>query len=281
MIFPILKRLKENPPVIMDGAMGTMLQSKGLSPGTPSSLWNHEKPEEVKKVYEAYIEAGSELILTNTFTLGHNFNSNIIRLWVNLAQEAKKGDRHLIYVGGSIGPLSIADTSARSIYEKYLECFENNAIDLIVLETMISKKEIAQFLRVYNQSKKIPLMVMMTVNEKGYLPSGENFEEVVSFLNEKEVPIIGFNCSLGPQSLYPYFQTLKKLTDAFIAIKPNAGMPIQKNNQISYPLNPQEFTQWGKRFIDEGVNLIGGCCGTTPEMINNLKLCSQKISRNR
>lgn len=266
---PILEKLKNNV-LIMDGAMGTMLQAKGLPPGIPSSFWNREKPEEVLRIHKAYIKAGSEMILTNTFTLGANFNNNIIELGVNLAKEAKKGDRHLIFIGGGIGPLSIADSSSHSIYEKYLECFEENGVDLIVLETMTSKKEIEKFLEIYNQSKKIPLMVMMTINEKGLLPSGENFEEVVSFLNEKEVPIIGFNCSLGPESLYPHFKILKKLTDAFIAIKPNAGIPVQRDNQIIYPLSTQEFAKWGKRFIDEGVNLIGGCCGTTPRMMQEL-----------
>ena len=286
----------------MDGAMGTMLQSRGLPVGVPSALWTLERPEEVLKVHQKYVDAGAEVIFTNTFMGG--FIREMNQQAVRLAREAG-GEK--VYVAGDVGPLGKKMDNASDVYHEQIEALVSAGVDLIALETMTNRKEIEIAVQAAKShtNDKTPLLVSMTVTEKGLLPSGENPIDLVPFLEKNGVAIIGLNCSSGPESIYPVFRKLRKKTKKFISIKPNAGLPSfpsplrgegqgegdtrRKNTlpptpspqgrggDLSYPVDDEPFAQWAKRFIDEGANLIGGCCGTTPETIRKM---AKVLSRN-
>ncbi|MBI4412550.1 MAG: homocysteine S-methyltransferase family protein [Deltaproteobacteria bacterium] len=266
----LIQQLKKKI-LLMDGAMGTILQGRGLPPGVPSVLWTLERPEEVKKVHQAYLDAGAEVIFTNTFTASRNYVTDvetINRTAVRLAREVA-GDK--AWVAGSVGPLGKKTDDAAKIYREQIEALVSAGVDLIALETMTNRAETEIAVRAAKPyiNDKTPLLVSMTVTKSGLLPSGENPLALVSFLEQNGVAIIGLNCSEGPESIYPVFQKLQKQTQLPIAIKPNRG--------IDRTMADDEFVRWGKRFVDEGANLIGGCCGTTPETIRKLAQIIQKM----
>ncbi|MBI2340675.1 MAG: homocysteine S-methyltransferase family protein [Deltaproteobacteria bacterium] len=296
----LLEQLKEKI-LLMDGAMGTILQSRGLPVGTPSALWTLERPEEVKKVHQEYVSAGAEVIFTNTFTAsrkyiesskippgpplskggkqklpplekggGGGFVREINHTAVQLARETA-GDKG--WVAGSVGPAGNAEN-----YREQIEVLAQAGVDLIALETMTNQKETeiaVKAAKSYIINDKTPLMVSMTVNERGLLPSNEDPLLIIPFLEKNGATIIGLNCSEGPESIYPVFKKMQKQTQLPISIKPNTicnsphpPLKLRGGERGSY--SDDEFVQWAKRFIDEGANLIGGCCGTTPETIRQM-----------
>ncbi len=236
----IITVLKKGP-LVMDGAMGTLLQSRGLPLNTPADIWNIEKPDEVLKVHQEYIKAGSRLIFTNTFC----GMPEMIPAGCALARKAA-GEK--TFVAGSLGP-------TENLNEKTIELLLKQQIDLVVFETMtkhsILEAAVKTTQRINKKIKKIPIMVLMTLTRDGLLPSGEDPLRSVAWLENQNVEIVGLNCSFGPELMFPVFEKIKQTTKCFVAVKPNEKIEA-------------------KRFIEAGANLIGGCCGTTPEDIREL-----------
>lgn len=252
--------------ILMDGAMGTLLQSRGLPPHTPSDLWNIERPDEVLKVHREYSEAGSRMILTNTFC----GNKDSIKKGIELALSARNQagamnsapTNRAVFVAGDLGP--------GNHDESILKIFADSQIDLMVFETMTNLKEMEKLITTMRYLKKLlPLMVMMTLDREGNLLSGETLNQAGALLEEKGIDIIGLNCGFGPEHLYPYFLKLKKMTKSFLAIKPNSRESV----------NPEIFAEWMRKYVDAGANLIGGCCGTTPQHIQ--RAANTFINRSR
>ncbi len=231
-------------PTLMDGAMGTMLQARGLPKGQASAVWNITNPVAVKKVHEEYIKAGSQIIFSNTF-----YGSlEEIKAGILLAEECVKTHTHIL-LGGSL-------TEQENLEEK-IKILSSHTIDYLVLETLTNLKGIRKGVEsAHKMAPTLPLMVLMTLNEKGQLASGEPWELAVDELNQAKTAVVGFNCSFGPDHLYPHFLELKRRTKKLVAIKPNTGS-----------ITPHSFSDWIKKYIDAGVDFIGGCCGTTPEDI--------------
>lgn len=273
----LLQKMK-NQVIVMDGAMGSYLLSQGFSLDTPLELLNVTRPEVIQKIHQEYQEAGAEILFTNTFGASRNRLSSfadqikeINQKGVWLARQAAKGKA---WVAGDIGPIGtrakpftkMTRLEAKRIFQEQAELLIKTGVDLIAVETQTSHAEMMTALEAITEviPQDLPLMISMTLSEQGFLPSKEDPLISAAALAKKGVQIIGLNCSYGPESLFSVFKTFKKKTNLPIAIKPNAGLP---DSHGLYSETPQSFTQWGKRFKENGANLIGGCCGTTPKYI--------------
>lgn len=263
--------------LVLDGAMGTLLQTRGLKLGVPADLWNIEKPEKVLNIHQSYLSAGAQIIFTNTFM---GIDPNCTKEGVRLAKQARlrqaslhqAANNHDVWVAGSLGPAGVGAEQIKILLRE--------GIDLLVLETLTDAEKIrtALDLAKKNVAGKIPILVMMSLAKDGNLGGGTNPLDLIADLEKMEKCMIGYNCSYGPEHLWEPFLKLKQKTRLPIAIKPNAGLPVQKNGQWAYTMSPDEFASWGKKFREAGAKLVGGCCGTTPEAIKKL---STKIESNR
>lgn len=281
-MIPFLEALKAGTPFLMDGGMATLLQKRGLPPHTPSDPWNLTHPEEVKKVHREYVGAGSRFLLTNTFgasknrlaALGlENSLEAINAAGVALCREAANGRA---YVGGSVGPIgntqypfdSLSFYEAAEIYQEQIFHLLKAGVDAIVLETQFSAKEIKTATVVADDlcQKKIPILLSMTVNQNGLLLSGEDPAELLPYLEETHVSVVGFNCA-EPRFIERAIRKCAPQTPLSIAAKPNAGLPSADGQ---YAIQPEEFADEMKKAVQLGARLVGGCCGTTPAHIKAL-----------
>jgi 5-methyltetrahydrofolate--homocysteine methyltransferase len=272
-------------PLIMDGAMGTMLQARGLAFGTPPDLWNLENPQAVLAVHQEYIEAGAKIILTNTFgssqnrLASHHAGEKLEALNKAGVQLARQAALEKVFVAGSIGPLGsreirfsdIPSPEALSMFQQQAQILADNGCDCIILETMTNHEEISLALEAINDVVPLgyPLLLSMTTSPIGILPSGQDPLSIAHAYQDR-LTAVGLNCAFGPEDMFPIFQRFRSSLNLPLLIKPNAGLPIRKNDNLIYPLKPSEFAQWGKQFRDAGADLIGGCCGTTPQFISAL-----------
>lgn len=250
--------------LVLDGAMGTLLQTRGLKLGVPADLWNIEKPEEVLNIHQNYLLAGAQIIFTNTFM---GTNPNCTKQGVRLARQAcleQVAKNHDVWVAGSLGPAGVGAEQIKILLRA--------GIDLLVLETLTDAEKIRVALDLAKKivAGDIPILLMMSLAKDGNLACGTNPLDLIADLEAMEKCMIGYNCSYGPEHLWEPFLKLKQKTRLPIAIKPNAGLPVQKNGQCSYTMSPDEFATWGEKFREAGAKLVGGCCGTTPEMIKKL-----------
>ncbi len=282
---PLLDRLKTEI-LLLDGSMGALLQTRGLPAGYAPDLWNLERPQEIQRVHAEYVEAGSDIILTNTFGSSrlrlreYDAEHRIIeinRAGVDLAQRASHGRA---YVAGDIGPsgTTIApfgdlpfDEAVKLFYEQARILLEAGC-DLIAIETMFDIQEMRAALIGTREAVggRIPIMALMTFNSDGITDSGSDPETSASVLEGFGVDILGLNCSVGPEAMVPVVARLGQTTNTFIAVEPNAGLPIHRDGRTVYPANAEEVAKFAPSFVEAGANIIGGCCGTTPDYIRLL-----------
>ncbi len=271
--------------LIADGAIGTMLYAKGVYINRCFDELNLSNPAVVSSVHAEYVKAGANIIETNTFganrlklkSFGYEDKlADIIREGVNLA---KKEAQNFAYVAGSIGPIGLkvepyGKITLNECYEYFFETAENliqNNVDLIVLETFPGLAQLKEAIKaVRDIDKDIPIIAEVTLNDEGNTIYGETPENVARILNDLPVDIIGANCSVGPALLLESLAKFKTYTKKFISAMPNAGMPRVVDGRFIYLSSPEYFAEYTKRFIEIGINIIGGCCGTTPEHIKRM-----------
>ena len=282
---PLLERLKYEV-LLLDGSMGALLQSRGLPAGYAPDLWNIEKPQEIQAVHTEYVNAGSDIILTNTFGASrlrlseYNAQDRIREINFQAVELAQRASRGKAYVAGDIGPsgTTIApfgdlpfDDAIAIFYEQAKLLLEAGA-DLIAIETMFDIQEMRAALIGVREATngRIPLMALMTFNMDGITDSGSDPETAASVLEGFGVDIMGLNCSVGPEAMVPVVSRLGQTTDTFIAVEPNAGLPVHRNGETLYLTGAEEVAKFAPSFVEAGANIIGGCCGTTPEYIRIL-----------
>lgn len=280
-----MERLKSEI-LLLDGSMGALLQSRGLPAGYAPDLWNLERPQEIQHVHSEYVNAGSDIILTNTFGSSRlrlreydaeNRIVEINRAGVELAHRASRGRA---YVAGDIGPsgTTIAPfgdlpfDEAVGIFYEQARILVDAGCDLIAIETMFDIQEMRAALIGTREAVggRIPIMALMTFNTDGITDSGSDPETSASVLEGFGVDILGLNCSVGPEAMVPVVARLGQTTSTFIAVEPNAGLPIHRDGRTIYPANAEEVAAFAPRFVEAGANIIGGCCGTTPDYIRLL-----------
>ncbi len=272
----LIKRLSREV-LILDGAMGTYLQTRGLPQRYPPDLWSIERPEEVQRLHEAYIEAGADIILTNTF------GANRLRLdpfgWgakvfdlnrasVGLAKTAAKGKA---LVAGDVGPLAHVGArsarfsrreEARSVFAEQVEALISAGVDLLAIETISDMGEMeAAVGAAKSVAPDLPILASLTFTRDGKLRSGEGPATAARALEAMGVQIVGANCSFGFGSLLPICEEMAAATALPLAMKPSAGVPPAS------PPSANQVEEYARRFVEAGANVVGGCCGVGPAML--------------
>ena len=277
---------------IFDGAMGTMLQEGGLKAGGCPELMNIEQPEVVRKIHEAYIEAGATMIETNTFgasslKLDHyGLEDRVAELnqaAVRIAQEASRGRAKIV---GSLGPTGrfitpLGDLDFEEAYQSFYEqakALADAGADYLIFETCIDIQEMRAGLLAAKDATKLPIICQLSYSEDGRSVTGTDPQTAAVTLEALGADIIGVNCSLGPQELVPIVQTLADNCSVPISVLPNAGMPRLENGKTIFPMQPDEFASWGTKLVAAGATYLGGCCGTTPAHIKALAAAVQDLS---
>ena len=281
--------------LFLDGGMGTLLQAEGLLPGELPETWNAKRRETVINIHRQYFEAGSDIVLTNTFGANaikfhDDFYSleNIIKQAVaNVHEGAKKCNKSKeeYCVALDIGPTGklmepMGDLSFEEAYNTFAEVMQYGkeaGADLIHIETMSDTYELKAAVLAAKESTNLPVFATMIFNENGKLLTGGDVPSAVSMLEGLRVDAIGLNCGMGPKQMLPILKEMRKYTSLPIVVKANAGLPKQKNGETYYDVNPEEFANAMAEIVEEGGCVIGGCCGTTPEHISEMKkMCGNK-----
>lgn len=271
----------KNNVVAFDGAMGTMLYTKGVYINRVYDELNLSQPEIVKDVHKAYLEAGAMVLETNSFGANkfklapHGLADKVEAINYQAAKLAKKVATDKAYVAGSIGPLGIRlEPWGKTSVEEAEEAFSEQAkgllaggVDLFVLETFYDLNEIHQAIKAIKKISDKPIIASMTINEDGNALYGTTVEMFTPKLDEWGADVLGLNCSVGPKTLFDALEKMRALTDKPMIAQPNAGLPKVIDGRTIYLCNPEYFGEYAKRFIQLGVNIVGGCCGTTPEHI--------------
>lgn len=281
-------------PLLFDGAMGTMLYEAGRSLDECLDALNLSHPDIVSAVYRAYINAGADVIETNTFganriRLGqHGFADKVRDIafrGVKLAREEREISGKSVMIAGSIGPTgrtiapigTLTAQQARDAFTEQIEALLEAGVDLLVMETMGSLDEMAAALDAADACTDLPIVSLMTFAEDGRTLSGHDPREVVATLAERNVAAIGANCSVGPQRLLRVIDRMRAATGDLddppaLAAIPNAGWPTIIGSRLIYRSSPEYFATFATDAISRGARIVGGCCGTTSEHIAAMRV---------
>ncbi len=272
--------------VVLDGGMGTLLQAEGLQPGEHPERWNLTHPETVRAIHRRYYEAGSNVVSTNTF--GANalkFDDgeleSIVRAAVTNAREAAASAQvsHPTFVALDIGPsgkllkplgdLDFEDAVA--LFSKTIRLGVDCGVDLILIETMNDSYETKAALLAAKESCDLPVLVSNAYGEDGKLMTGASPSAMAAMLEGLGADAIGANCSLGPAQLRDVIKELLAVCSVPVLLKPNAGLPKVDNGCTVYDVTPSDFAREIALLVEDGVRVVGGCCGTTPDYIAALR----------
>ncbi len=283
MLDPFLERLKKGV-VLCDGAMGTLLYSRGIGFEHPFDELNLSKPEMVQKVHQDYIKAGAEIIETNTFggnrfrLAAHGLEGKVKQInlrGAKLAREAREIEGEMVFVAGSIGPLGkplapigkITLTQAFEAFQEQAEALLEGGVDLFMIETFSDLAEIKEAIKSVRKVSQLPIIAQMTFSEEGLTLTGHTPSEIAKELERAKVEVIGVNCSVGPQKVLDVIYQMKKVTSLKLSAQPNAGFPRFVDGRFIYLSSPEYFAEYARKFLRVGVAIVGGCCGTTPQHI--------------
>lgn len=284
--------MKENI-VVFDGAMGTMLQKKGLKLGEIPETLNITQRDKIIEIHKEYLDVGANVITANTFGANEQKLLNtgysveeVIDAAVSLANEAKNSMKfNNVFVALDIGPIGeLLEPMGTLTFDRAYEIFERQIVqgvksgaDLILIETMTDLYEMKAAVLAAKENSNIPVLATMSFEKDhrtftGCLPSS-----MAITLEGLGVDGLGINCSLGPKEIYPIVEDLLKWTDVPILVQANAGLPVVIDGETFYDINEDEFSSEVERFVKLGVKMVGGCCGTTPSYIEAIK---NKINNN-
>src|SRR5271168_2595405 len=282
----LIERLKQSP-VLCDGAMGTLLYAKGIFINRCYDELNLSQPELIRAVHHDYLQAGAEIIETNTFGANsyrlarHSISDRVRDINVAGAHVAREAAKSFdVWVAGSIGPLGVrieplGKTSfeeARAAFREQVEAMVEGGVDLLMLETFGYVEELHQaVLACRDVNAKIPIIAQVTIDEDGNCLDGSDPEAFAARLTEWNVDVLGINCSVGPVAMLDAIERVRAVTSLPLAAQPNAGMPRSVEGRNIYLCSPEYMASYTRKFVAAGVQLIGGCCGTTPDHIRAMK----------
>ncbi len=281
-----LSRLSRSP-VLCDGAMGTLLYAHGVFINRSYDELNLSQPEMIRSVHQDYLQAGAEIIETNTFGANsyrlerHSLADkvrDINRTGAHLAREAAKSFD--VWVAGSVGPLGIrieplgktSFAEARAAFREQIEALNEGGVDLLILETFGYVEELHQAIRAARDvNAKLPIVASVTVDEESNCLDGSDPETFAAKLVDWGADVIGCNCSIGPVAMLDAIERVRAVTSLPLAAQPNAGMPRSVEGRNIYLCSPEYMASYARKFVAAGVRLVGGCCGTTPDHIRVMK----------
>jgi len=282
----LLERLS-NETILADGAMGTMLHAHGIGFEKCFDELNLTRPSAVAEIHRAYIEAGAQLIITNTFGANrfklakHGLADHVVQInkaSVDLAKRVVSASFKEVLVAGDVGPLGVRiapfgrvqPEQARAAFAEQIRALAEAGADLIVMETFSDLYEIREAIKAAKESCDLPIVASVTFTRDDRTVLGDDPAKVARMLRDAEVDVIGVNCSGGPAQL---LRILKQMVQAVpdhsakFWVKPNAGWPEQVGGRIMYPADAEYFGEYALSFRDMGACIVGGCCGTTPQHI--------------
>jgi len=277
------KTLLNNGFVLLDGAIGTMLQEKGLKAGELPELLNISHPNVIEEIQREYVEAGANIVYTNTFGAnrykmkdsGHTVDE-LISSAVAISKSACKGTKSLVALDiGPIGEMleptgSLSFEMAYDIFSEQVIAGVKAGVDLVVVETMTDLYEMRAALLAVKENSNLPIICTMTFEENGRTFSGVSVAAMAVTLEGLGADVIGINCSLGPNEIIPIAKELIENTNLPVVVKPNAGLPNLNTN--IYDVDADDFTKSILELVRLGVCIVGGCCGTTPEYIKKMAI---------
>ncbi len=277
--------------LFFDGAMGTMLQKNGLKTGELPENMNLTHHEVLLKIHKEYLDAGCNVITTNTFganSLKFNNVEEIITSAVKLAKQSTEEYDRDTFVALDVGPIGrLLEPCGDLPFEQAYELFKEQVIagekagaDLVLIETMGDLYEIKAAVLAAKENTNLPVLVSMIFDEKGILLTGADIKTAVVTLEGLGVDGIGMNCGLGPDQMLRLLKEMREYSSTPIFIQPNAGLPVSINGKTTYNVTPEEFAQKQLQILKNGACALGGCCGTTPEHIKAMiDLCkNEKIT---
>lgn len=286
-------QLLRQRPVLCDGAMGTLLYARGIPYEQCFDALNLSQPELIGGIHREYINAGAEVVETNSFGANrirlahHNLEDKVRQInhrAARLVQEARDITGKPVFIAGAVGPTGLPLQAPderrlqelRAIFREQIEGLQEGGADLLILETFTSLAELRQAVLAAQEIGGLPIVAQMSFDEDGHTLSGQSAARVAVVLSDLGVDVIGANCSVGPAATLDVLQEMlaqsQHETDEIqparlFSAQPNAGLPTRIGNRFFYVATPDYFADYARRFAQAGVRLIGGCCGTTPRHI--------------
>lgn len=284
-----LSQLRNEIPLLADGAMGTMLHEGGIDFARCFDELNLIQPELVQEIHSAYLDAGAQLVMTNTFGANrfrlaeHGLQDRveeINKVGVEIARRAALDSGKRVFVAADVGPLGVRlapfgrvqPEQARAAYEEQIRGLAAGKPDLIIIETMTDLYEVREAIQAAKAVSDLPIVASMTFTRDDRTLLGDTPIKVAKKLHQAGADVIGINCSSGPSQLLRILKQMRAVVpDALFSVMPNAGWPEQAGGRIMYPAGPDYFGQYANAFRQAGAAIIGGCCGTTPEHIRAMR----------
>lgn len=294
--YNFLKHLAERNVIVSDGAIGSQLMTYGLIPGDCPEKFNLENPEIIQNIAQKYLEAGAEIIQTNTFGASplklsdYGLENKVSDINSKAVEIVKNTVGSSAFVSGSVGPTgkmlepygTVSKEEVKDNYNTQIKILIDSGVDLICVETMIDVIEAEVAVEAArNISSNIPIIATMTfdVIPKGCITiMGNTVKEVCVNLEEAGVDVIGSNCGNGTKNMIVIAQEFIKNSKLPIIIQSNAGLPTVVDDNIVYQETPNDFKEFSKALFKIGVSIIGGCCGTTPDHVKAIKQAVTEIS---
>jgi methionine synthase I (cobalamin-dependent)/5,10-methylenetetrahydrofolate reductase len=288
---PFLQEL-DTRVLVCDGAMGTMLYARGIFLNKSFDELNLTQPDLVAEVHQAYVRAGADVIETNTFGANRvklgafGLADRVHAINVQGAKIARHAARDQVYVAGAIGPLGIrvepwgrtGVDEAQEIFREQAAALVEGGVDLFVLETFRDVNEIGAAIRAVRSVCALPIVAQMTTEEDGNSLDGVAPESFVPDLEARGADVVGLNCSVGPAAMLETLERMASVAHVKLAAQPNAGKPREIEGRNLYLCSPDYMASYARRFINAGVRLVGGCCGTTPDHIRAIKTAVRSLA---
>ncbi|HET9358425.1 MAG TPA: bifunctional homocysteine S-methyltransferase/methylenetetrahydrofolate reductase [Vicinamibacterales bacterium] len=288
---PFLEALDERV-LVCDGAMGTLLYAQGVFVNRSFDSLNLSDPSRVRAVHEAYVRAGADVLETNTFGANRvklrafGLGNSLRDINLQGARLARDAAGSSAYVAGAVGPLGLRiEPWGRTPREKALEYFREQAealveggVDLFILETFRDVNEICAAVAAVRSVCSLPIVAQMTVEDDGNSLDGTPPEQFAPALRESGADVVGLNCSIGPAHMLEALERMSAVTGSHLSAQPNAGQPRELDGRTIYLTSPEYMASYARRFVERRVRLVGGCCGTTPAHVEQIRSAMSRVS---
>jgi homocysteine S-methyltransferase len=290
------RRLREGPPLLCDGAMGTLLYARGVSLDACFDVLNLHQPALVQSVHADYVAAGAECVETNTFganrfkLAAHGLEARVREInlrGAKLARDVRESMGRDVHVLGSVGPLgkylaplgTVTPEEARAAFGEQVEALLEGGVDGFVVETFSDLAEIALAVEAIRAVTDLPVVAQMAFTDEGVTFTGRTPAEVARHLRALGVEALGANCSVGSSTLYDVLERmLPEAAGVPLTIQPNAGLPSRAGERVVYLSSPAYMAEYAGRMVEAGARLVGGCCGTTPQHVAAMRAVLDRIA---